>query len=114
MNTANEDSKEVGSGRLLFEAATCSVRLHRELSWQPDDATGECAECAAPFNFVRRRHHCRGCGRLLCGECSRYKVHACTSSQACLPSEEAGPGCPLSLSLSHTAHNASADPRPII
>ena len=39
---------------------------------RPDASSPSCmnAACAKPFTFLRRRHHCRGCGGLFCGECS--------------------------------------------
>ncbi|OQS05604.1 myosin [Thraustotheca clavata] len=32
-----------------------------------------CQSCHRNFNFLRRRHHCRFCGRVLCSKCSNYK-----------------------------------------
>lgn len=26
--------------------------------------------CGRPFTLLRRRHHCRGCGRIFCDACS--------------------------------------------
>jgi hypothetical protein len=37
--------------------------------WAADDAEPECRRCSAPFGFLRRRHHCRRCGVLCCGDC---------------------------------------------
>ncbi|CAA9997517.1 unnamed protein product [Nesidiocoris tenuis] len=34
-------------------------------SWVPDQAAPTCMSCTAPFTVVRRRHHCRNCGKLL-------------------------------------------------
>jgi len=41
--------------------------------WE-DDSGIKCQVCSEDFNFLRRRHHCRNCGRLVCGTCSDYKV----------------------------------------
>lgn len=42
--------------------------------WQPDDELSKCSICAAPFTFLNRRHHCRRCGRLVCGPCSPHRI----------------------------------------
>jgi hypothetical protein len=39
-------------------------------AWAADDSRNECAICGTQFNLVRRRHHCRCCGQLVCGDCS--------------------------------------------
>jgi hypothetical protein len=31
--------------------------------WMPDENCKECFECGAHFNFFRRKHHCRVCGK---------------------------------------------------
>ncbi|CAI2356924.1 unnamed protein product [Caenorhabditis sp. 36 PRJEB53466] len=38
--------------------------------WVPDEDCEQCTACSMPFNFVRRRHHCRNCGRIFCHRCS--------------------------------------------
>lgn len=38
--------------------------------WIPDSKTGECMRCGRGFGWRRRRHHCRLCGRCICGSCS--------------------------------------------
>ena len=34
--------------------------------WMPDQDSSCCTQCFAKFNLVRRRHHCRKCGQLVC------------------------------------------------
>lgn len=34
----------------------------------------ECLECGASFGLTNRRHHCRHCGRELCGKCSSREI----------------------------------------
>ena len=45
------------------------VALDR-LSWTKDCDAGVCAhgDCAATFNILRRKHHCRVCGRIFCAD----------------------------------------------
>ena len=42
--------------------------------WQEDDASSQCMLCARNFHFLRRRHHCRACGILVCDSCSRQRM----------------------------------------
>ncbi|KAH9492864.1 FYVE, RhoGEF and PH domain-containing protein 1 [Bulinus truncatus] len=39
--------------------------------WIPDDAATMCMLCQVTFNMVRRRHHCRSCGKLICKSCCK-------------------------------------------
>lgn len=32
--------------------------------WVPDDACNSCIACKAPFTVIRRKHHCRSCGKV--------------------------------------------------
>lgn len=34
-------------------------------AWIPDEQALLCAACDAPFTFVRRKHHCRNCGKVI-------------------------------------------------
>ena len=38
----------------------------------PDAEGTGCSICHCEFSLVRRRHHCRKCGALVCGECSDH------------------------------------------
>ncbi|KAL2911890.1 carboxypeptidase Y-deficient [Polyrhizophydium stewartii] len=40
------------------------------VAWVPDDSSNECFVCSKQFGIRNRRHHCRLCGRLICGSCS--------------------------------------------
>lgn len=42
--------------------------------WQPDDELSACSICGHAFTFLNRRHHCRRCGRLVCGPCSPHRI----------------------------------------
>ena len=42
--------------------------------WELDDSRSDCYLCKTPFTWSRRRHHCRGCGRLVCGKCSVHLI----------------------------------------
>ena len=38
--------------------------------WVPDTVQKHCKICEQRFYFLRRRHHCRQCGYLVCDKCS--------------------------------------------
>lgn len=38
--------------------------------WVPDATAKDCYCCEATFTFIRRRHHCRACGQVVCSSCS--------------------------------------------
>ncbi|KAI4719342.1 FYVE-domain-containing protein [Aureobasidium sp. EXF-10727] len=42
--------------------------------WQPDGELSACSICGNAFTFLNRRHHCRRCGRLVCGPCSPHRI----------------------------------------
>jgi len=41
--------------------------------WVPDSEALNCMICDAKFTLVKRRHHCRGCGHVLCSVCCSDK-----------------------------------------
>jgi hypothetical protein len=42
--------------------------------WIPDNEAPVCMSCKAMFTVVRRRHHCRNCGKVFCSRCSSNSV----------------------------------------
>ncbi|KAI9554213.1 hypothetical protein GHT06_019485 [Daphnia sinensis] len=43
-------------------------------AWIPDESAPHCMSCQSVFTVVRRRHHCRNCGKVFCGKCSANAV----------------------------------------
>ena len=41
--------------------------------WIPDSEAANCMICDAKFTMIRRKHHCRGCGHVLCSICCSDK-----------------------------------------
>lgn len=41
--------------------------------WIPDEMTNQCMQCDVKFSLIKRRHHCRACGLLLCSNCCNEK-----------------------------------------
>ena len=50
-----------------------SIEAEEAPVWIPDSKTKFCMLCGLYFTVVRRRHHCRNCGKVICGACSDYK-----------------------------------------
>ncbi|XP_050725922.1 pleckstrin homology domain-containing family F member 2-like isoform X6 [Eriocheir sinensis] len=43
--------------------------------WVPDSDTSICMHCKkTQFTLINRRHHCRKCGKVVCGPCSNRKI----------------------------------------
>jgi len=42
--------------------------------WIPDSQAGKCSGCGDRFSLVKRRHHCRYCGNIFCGNCTNKKL----------------------------------------
>ncbi|XP_015117207.1 zinc finger FYVE domain-containing protein 9 isoform X2 [Diachasma alloeum] len=41
--------------------------------WIPDGDAPNCMLCDVKFNVIKRRHHCRACGKVLCNKCCSMK-----------------------------------------
>ncbi|XP_076804222.1 uncharacterized protein LOC143448385 isoform X2 [Clavelina lepadiformis] len=43
--------------------------------WIKDNEVTMCMTCSKPFNkLLRRRHHCRACGKVVCSKCSMHET----------------------------------------
>jgi hypothetical protein len=55
-------------------ASPDSVEIAHIMRSSSDEAAADsadiCANCETQFTFLRRRHHCRSCGRACCAECA--------------------------------------------
>lgn len=54
--------------------ARCNTGEFVAPRWIPDEEVTNCASCRANFDWVKRRHHCRHCGRIFCDECSGFRA----------------------------------------
>ncbi|XP_060584910.1 uncharacterized protein LOC132740860 isoform X2 [Ruditapes philippinarum] len=43
-------------------------------SWQPDQEAQSCPLCKVKFGGLKRRHHCRQCGHVVCNKCCNVKI----------------------------------------
>jgi hypothetical protein len=71
--------------------------------WVPDALATHCSVCSTPFTLFHRRHHCRICGCIVCGACSRGSF---TVAPEVLQPERACAPCirMLRTSPAHAAH----------
>lgn len=42
--------------------------------WMPDELSSNCMACKSQFTILRRRHHCRNCGKIFCSRCSSNSI----------------------------------------
>ncbi|KAL7710172.1 hypothetical protein N2W54_008073 [Lotmaria passim] len=69
--------------------------------WQDDEAVTECNGCGRAFTTTLRRHHCRNCGYVFCGDCSRHR--AAIPMRGITDPERVCDACNLALRNSHLA-----------
>ena len=94
--------------------------LHR---WVRDEEATACALCGREWNaLIRRRHHCRRCGRVVCDGCSRGRretqgsptpkrvCDGCVERERADESEEEPPAVTSSTRAAAAAAPAPADP----
>jgi hypothetical protein len=67
----------------LPEAAPLVAVTRSDPRWVPTRGLGACQHCSARFTFVQRKHHCRGCGAVLCAECTPYKDASAGMPRVC-------------------------------
>eukprot|EP01063_Lacrimia_lanifica_P011327 TRINITY_DN18137_c0_g1_i1.p1 TRINITY_DN18137_c0_g1~~TRINITY_DN18137_c0_g1_i1.p1 ORF type:complete len:378 (+),score=133.21 TRINITY_DN18137_c0_g1_i1:64-1197(+) len=85
--------------------------------WQNDEEVSACVGCAKPFNFARRKHHCRFCGLIFCDACTKGRE---MNLRACTPCIEKGsitntpphPGQDTSMDGIAETPNTDADASP--
>eukprot|EP00743_Colponemidia_sp_Colp-15_P005626 GILK01006048.1.p1 GENE.GILK01006048.1~~GILK01006048.1.p1 ORF type:complete len:905 (+),score=176.97 GILK01006048.1:32-2716(+) len=54
---------------------TTQVSIRREAPvWLPDSHSPSCQLCIMNFTLMKRRHHCRRCGKVVCGSCSSHSA----------------------------------------
>lgn len=64
---ADKDLKGIASGTRHF---ACLIGR----KWVEDAEAVKCMQCTAVFTTIRRRHHCRNCGGIFCGACTRKRA----------------------------------------
>lgn len=55
-------------------------------TWIPDERVQRCFSCNVQFSLLRRKHHCRSCGRIFCASCTSYREKIPSYFQTYAPS----------------------------
>lgn len=55
----------------IKDVDTAPLWVHNA-EWETDGTTSSCRVCSSSFTLLRRKHHCRYCGRLVCASCSDH------------------------------------------
>lgn len=58
----------------LTQPSSSENDIVRPPIWIPDVEAPKCMSCGANFTVVKRRHHCRNCGKVFCAKCSSNSV----------------------------------------
>ena len=83
--TLSEQRSVFEDGGMPMPVYTCvrkDVENERAQDWMPDDASNVCLICGVEWSHFagifapasQARHHCRSCGRLVCGACSTNRA----------------------------------------
>ncbi|KAK4878131.1 hypothetical protein RN001_010637 [Aquatica leii] len=72
------EAQSVESGFNETEISEHSTELETSLGkqaplWIPDSDADNCLHCDTKFTVIKRRHHCRACGLVLCSKCCNKK-----------------------------------------
>ncbi|KAK3612031.1 hypothetical protein CHS0354_021708 [Potamilus streckersoni] len=67
-------SNSIDSSVLDDEQDKTHILGKKAPQWIKDDAVTMCMVCTQQFTALKRRHHCRACGRVVCGKCSPRKI----------------------------------------
>jgi hypothetical protein len=79
-------SSAVTNSRNITITPRSSVPLDEKMAeWQQDANASECYLCETPFTVITRKHHCRNCGKIICGACSsnKYKFNGDNEERVC-------------------------------
>lgn len=96
-----EVAAEAPARRLAAWAVLHASNRGAAPGWMADGESEVCLRCGGDFNAaLRRRHHCRCCGWLICSECSAYVALAqVRTAGGFVPAE---PGCSYRICSDHS------------
>lgn len=68
--------------------ASYPIDQRRIYQWVKDDSVTSCHRCQSVFTVLNRRHHCRCCGKIFCGQCSSFFVSIPDRIQTSVPQDQ--------------------------
>lgn len=69
----SEPLLEMGPDGSLAAGGASKPVAKSKAEWTKDSEQSNCSGCEKSFTLKRRKHHCRHCGGLFCGECCNTK-----------------------------------------
>lgn len=69
-NNTNDDTARITN----HNQNETNTHIEQAPIWIPDIEAPKCMSCGANFTVVKRRHHCRNCGKVFCARCSSNSV----------------------------------------
>lgn len=80
------------------------------VKWVPDEEVNDCPICERKFGVSLRKHHCRLCGRVVCGGCSGNQIYVQGSKQrVCDPCCELQQHDKTALLAENRSHHKQAE-----
>ncbi|KAH3744563.1 protein piccolo [Pelomyxa schiedti] len=64
-------ARGVGTSQIITQGS--AVNTTQAPVWLQDKKSLICMICGQKFTVIKRRHHCRNCGKIMCGKCCHLK-----------------------------------------
>ncbi|KAL5508930.1 hypothetical protein EMCRGX_G004196 [Ephydatia muelleri] len=65
----------------LWQLADQLENEHSNHEWVDSDSVVTCMACREEFSLLNRKHHCRSCGKVFCGNCCSRKAMLASSKE---------------------------------
>ncbi|CAB3980722.1 zinc finger FYVE domain-containing 9 isoform X2 [Paramuricea clavata] len=72
---ASDELSPMGNSYEVLESEQPFQLGYTAPPWLPDTDVNRCMSCQCKFTVVKRRHHCRACGKIYCSSCCNLKFN---------------------------------------
>uniref|UniRef100_K3WHX8 FYVE-type domain-containing protein n=1 Tax=Globisporangium ultimum (strain ATCC 200006 / CBS 805.95 / DAOM BR144) TaxID=431595 RepID=K3WHX8_GLOUD len=72
-NRREQSDGGAGGGRNARKARRKGSEELFDVDWEDDSRVKACVVCSSGFSLMKRKHHCRHCGRVMCSDCSTFR-----------------------------------------